>query len=139
MKKLLISLLIVLPLFGETIKIDEFVTDIYSKNSNSLKKIEMSLVIETNTTNDIYKVKDALNIVVSSFYVEDLFTSKSKEAFKIMLQEYTKKKYIIDIKNIYIQSMQLKNSQSAKEILKPLKQESIGKDRDIIKEFIKKQ
>lgn len=139
MKKLLISLFLVLPLIGETIEIDEFVTDIYSKNSNSLKKIEMSLVIETNTTDSLYKVKDALNIVVSSFYVEDLFTSKSKEAFKVILSEYVKKKYLIDVKNIYIQSLQLKSSQTAKEILELLKQEGFGKDRNVIKEFIKKQ
>jgi len=138
MKKLLISLFLVLPIFGETIKIDEFITDIYSKNSNLLKKIEMSLVIDTNTTDGIYKVKDALNIVVSSFYVEDLFTSKSKEAFKVMLGEYVKKKYMIDVKNIYIQSMQLKETQSAKEILKLLKQESLTDDRSTIREFIKK-
>ena len=107
MKKLfLTSIMITTLLFGDTIMIDNFKTDIFSKNTNSLQKIKLSIVVDTNQTTEDYKVKDGLNIVISSFYLEDLFTSKAKESFKELLKSYLKKKQNIDITHIYIEDLQ---------------------------------
>ncbi len=90
-------------------RVDNFKSDIFSRETKSLKQIEISLIFEGE---DIkakdYKILDALNIVVSSFYIEDLFTSKGKERFKELLKRYILKKYMIDIDFIYIQSLGIK-------------------------------
>jgi hypothetical protein len=120
MKKLLILIMTVFPLFGETIMIDNFQTDIFSKNTNDLKKIKLKLVFDTDKTVPTYKLKDGLNIIISSFYIEDLFTSKAKESFKKLLIDYLKKRDNIEIKNIYIEDMQIVDKVSVEKLLKKL-------------------
>ncbi len=104
MKKILLLLLFTGSLlFGELYKISDFETDIFSKEGNRLKKIELVIMFEGDNVRQYdYKLLDALNIVISSFYIEDLFTSKGKERFKDLLQQYILKKYMIDIDFIYI-------------------------------------
>jgi hypothetical protein len=123
--RLFISILIALPLVSKSISIDNFITDIYSKSSNSLKKVEVSLIYDTNSTKTLPRVRDALNIVISSFYVEDLFTSKNKERFKLLLKEYISKKHSIEIYNIYIQNMQLKENLNIDELIQALKRDGL--------------
>jgi len=120
MKKLILLIMIVFPLFGETITIDNFQTDIFSKVTNNLKKIELSLVFDVNGTAPQYKIKDGLNIVISSFYLEDLFTSKSKESFKDLLKKYLKKKHNIEVNSIYIEDMQKKDQVNIDDLVKKI-------------------
>jgi len=90
-------------LYGELLKIPDFEADLFSKQGNKLRKIELSIMFDGDNvrTND-YKLLDALNVVISSFYIEDLFTSQGKERFKDLLQKYILKKYMMDIDFIYI-------------------------------------
>ena len=118
MKYIFIISVIVFSLMAETIPIMNFQTDLFSRNSQNLKKIDMDLVIETNSTVADYKIKDALNIVVSSFFIEDLFTSKVKEQFKELFKSYIKKREKITIKNIYIEKMQIVNQVDLDELMK---------------------
>ncbi len=129
MKRLFFLVFAVLPLVANTVKIDNFQTDIFSQNSQNLKKIKLDLIFDINSTTPVleYKIKDALNIVISSFYIESLFTSKTKESFKELLKSYLLKKYGINVLNIYIQNMQIVNQIDLDELVKKLKKENILK------------
>ena len=118
MKKLIILLSTLLLLYGEIVEIKDFKTDIFSQNSSSLKKIKLDLVFDINSTTPTptYIIKDALNIVVSSFYIENLFTSKTKLNFKELLKNYLKQKHKVVVNNIYIEDMQIVNQVSLEEI-----------------------
>ncbi len=135
MKSLIFSLLIVLPLLGETMEINNFKTDIFSKNSSNLKKIKLDLVFDINSTLPIpkYKLKDALNIVVSSFFIENLFTSQTKEKFKEVLKSYLKKKHNISVENIYISDIQIVNQINIDDLIKRLKDKKIINNNESIK------
>ena len=104
MKKALFALLFASSLvYGELYKIPDFEADLFSKQGNKLKKIELSIMFDgDNVRVNDYKLLDALNVVISSFYIEDLFTSQGKERFKDLLKKYILKKYMLDIDFIYI-------------------------------------
>ena len=104
MRKVLLTLLCSATLlFGEIYRVDNFQTDIFSKKGNTLHKISLSLLFEgENLSQNDYKLLDALNIVISSFYIEDLFTSLGKERFKKLLRQYLLKKYMLDLDAIYL-------------------------------------
>ncbi len=110
MKKIVFALICsVSLLFGEIYKIDDFQTDIFSKKGNRLKKIDLSLVFEgENLSQNDYKLLDALNIIISSFYIEDLFTSQGKERFKKLLKQFLLKKYMLDVDAIYLLKFAIK-------------------------------
>ncbi len=129
MKKIALLLLIVSAIYADTIHIDKLQSDLFSKNGNILKKVEISLQLEgRNLRANKYKIVDALNIILSSFYIEDLFTSKGKEGFKEQLKKYIKKKYQIDIDFVYLKSFQLKyTSASVEEFINALKKEGYRK------------
>ncbi len=129
MKKVALFLLIVSALFADTIQVDKLQSDLFSKDGNKLKKIEISLRLEGQKLRvNRYKIIDALNIILSSFYIEDLFTSKGKERFKDQLKKYIQKKYQIDIDFVYIKSFQLKyKSASIEEFINALKKEGYRK------------
>jgi len=118
MKKLILLLSTLSLLLGESIEIKDFKTDIFSQNSSSLKKIKLDLVFDINssTPTPTYIIKDALNIVVSSFFIESLFTSKTKLNFKELLKRYLKQRHNIEVNNIYIEDMQIINQVSLEEI-----------------------
>jgi len=122
MRFLLFILLFSFPLFGEILFINNFKTDLFSKNINNLRKIKVDLVFDTNSTINQYKLKDALNIVISSFFIEDLFTSQGKENFKTLLRDYLKEKEKIIINNIYLQNMQIIDEVSIKELMQKIKE-----------------
>ena len=111
MKKFLLVIFTVLSLFGETVEIKDFKTDIFSKNSSSLKKIKLDLVFDINSTltAPTYVIKDGLNIVISSFFIENLFTSQTKIQFKEILKNYLKQKHNVIVDSIYIEDMQIVN------------------------------
>ncbi|GEM_PF-3139431 len=118
--RILIPLLFVSSLlFGELYKVPDFEADIFSKDGNKLKKIELSIMFDgDNVRENDYKLLDALNIVISSFYIEDLFTSKGKERFKTLLKQYIMKKYMLDIDFIYILRLDIKERIDVDELLK---------------------
>jgi len=122
MRKIIFLLVSVLFLQAQTLKIEHFRTDIYSSSSKELKKIDMSLMIEGRYVEDEkYKVIDALNVVIGSFYVENLATSQGKESFKKLLKEYSAKKHSVDIDDVYIVGFTLVSQPSTDDIINALK------------------
>ena len=92
-------------LFGADFEIKNLEVDLYSKTSSEMKKISMDL---HNFTNEVAKssaIKDAINVIVSSFYAQDLMSSKGKEAFKEAIKKYSASKYKIKIDDVYILSL----------------------------------
>ncbi len=123
MKKFFILLLLPLFLSAEMLNINNFSTDIFSKIDKTPKKITLSLMIQGRYVKDEnYKILDALNVVIGSFYIENLLTSKGKENFKKLLINYTAQKYSIDIDNVYIEKLIIDQNSSANDIISALKQ-----------------
>jgi uncharacterized protein (DUF2252 family) len=114
-RALIFSLLCWTSLTAEVYHVDDFESDIFSREGNKLKKISLSLRIEgRDLKENDYKITDALNIIISSFYLEDLFTSKGKEQFKQSLSKYLEKKYSVEADIIYFKKFTL--SQTAIDI-----------------------
>lgn len=105
--------------FANSIEINNFETDLYSK-SNGLKKITLSLkIIGDNVNNENDYIQDSINMVISSYYYEDLFTELGKENLKKTIIKYAGKKYSVNIDDILIINLKSKDSAEAiKEILK---------------------
>lgn len=118
MKKFVFSLVSVVAMAG-SIEISNFETDLYSK-SNGLKKINLSIkVIGDNVASEKDFIQDSLNMVISSYYYEDLFTELGKENLKKTIIKYAGKKYSVNIDDILIMNLKSKDSAEAiKEILK---------------------
>ncbi|AII14487.1 hypothetical protein CIG1485E_0627 [Campylobacter iguaniorum] len=127
MKKILLSLCVAIFVSANTISINDFQSDLYSKSgANNMKKISMSLDIQTRH-DDANKAAllDSINIIVSSFYAEDMLTSLGKENFKKTLIKYASKKHGIEIEEIYIISLKIVNEIDIEKIIKAIK------DRDL--------
>ncbi|MCI6564704.1 flagellar basal body-associated FliL family protein [Campylobacter sp.] len=92
-------------LFGADFEIKNLEVDLYSKTSSEMKKILMDLHIFTNEVAKSSAIKDAINVIVSSFYAQDLMSSKGKEAFKEAIKKYSASKYKIKIDDVYILSL----------------------------------
>ena len=94
--------------FAEVYEVSNFQSDIFSRDGNKLKKVTLSLRIEgRDLKENDYKITDALNIIISSFYLEDLFTSKGKERFKSSLSRYLEKKYSVEADAIYLKKFKI--------------------------------
>lgn len=94
--------------FAEVYEVSNFQSDIFSRDGHKLKKVTLSLRIEgRDLKENDYKITDALNIIISSFYLEDLFTSKGKEQFKISLSQYLEKKYSVEADTIYLKKFKI--------------------------------
>jgi len=130
MKKLLLVFLFsVLMLQAEdTLDVSEFETSIFSRVSKNSVQLEISMIFEGRDV-EVYdfKVIDALNVVIGSFYAEDLLTSKGKISLKKALISYVRKEYSIDIDNIYIQRLRIVQNASVDEIIKALREEGFSK------------
>ena len=92
-------------IFGADFEIKNLEVDLYSKTSAEMKKISMDLHIFTNEVAKSSAIKDAINVIVSSFYAQDLMSSKGKEAFKEAIKKYSASKYKIKIDDVYILSL----------------------------------
>ena len=92
-------------LFGADFEIKNLEVDLYSKTSSEMKKISMDLHIFTSEAAKSSAIKDAINVIVSSFYAQDLMSSKGKEAFKEAIKKYSASKYKIKIDDVYILSL----------------------------------
>ena len=124
MKKAILSMLILCSLgFGDVVSVEGFESDLYSKyDTNNLKTISMDLEIITRD-DDVTRapIYDALNIIVGSFYAEDIMTSKGKEGFKATLIKYIDKKYSISIDDIYIIKLKFVEETNIQRILDAIK------------------
>jgi len=125
MKKIVFSLLFVgISLFAQMLNIDDFSSVVFSRATNKPVTVSLNLMVEGRYVEDeSYKIIDALNIVIGSFYWEDLVTSQGKVNLKKALKAYTTKKYSIDIDNIYIQK--IKSQPNTQEIIDALKREGM--------------
>jgi len=124
-RKMTFSLLFLsISLFAQMLSIDDFSSVVFSRVSNKPVNISLNLMIDGRYVEDeSYKIIDALNIVIGSFYWEDLITSRGKENFKKALKTYTTKKYSIDIDDVYIQ--RIKSQPNTQEIIDALKKEGM--------------
>ena len=124
-KILFILLLSVLCLQAdETLHVNEFEVSLFSKLSKEPVQLETSLIFEGRDV-EVYdfKIIDALNVVIGSFYAEDLLTSKGKEGLKQAIINYTSDKHSIDIDHIYIQKLNIIKDVTAKIIIDELRRE----------------
>ncbi len=120
----LLMLSVVLLQAEETLFVEEFEVSLYSKLSKEPVQLETSIIFEGRDVEAYdFKIIDALNIVIGSFYAENLLTSKGKEGLKQAIINYTSDKYGIDIDNVYIQKLNIKKDISAKIIIDELRRE----------------
>lgn len=107
MKKIFLSVFLVLSLNAQNLEIDKIRTDLYSKSgANVLKKVEISLEFDGNNLKENEnKLIDAVNTVISGFFYEDIFTEIGKNNFKKTLEKFLDKKYKIKLDDIYIISL----------------------------------
>ncbi|CUU88209.1 putative periplasmic protein [Campylobacter hyointestinalis] len=148
MKKFILMFMLCQAVFGGSLVINDFQSDLYSKaGANNMKKITMNLELITRYESvDKAPIYDAINVIVSSFYVEDMMTSLGKENFKKTLIQYASKKYGIDIDEVYIISLKTINEIDIEKIIKAIKDRdlcgsstskdiNLNNDTNIIKDF----
>lgn len=102
MRVLVMMILACFSLMAKTIEIKNFEVDVYTKNNSDMKKITMDLEILAHDSTNESALKDAINVITSSFYKEDLLSSRGKEAFKESLKKYALSKHKITIHSIFI-------------------------------------
>lgn len=129
MKFLLILLTTFTLVFAQELEIQDFETDLYSKKGDAFsRKISLSLLVTGRDVEEFgYKVIDALNVVIGSFFAEDLLTSKGKEAFKKGFIKYASSKYSVEIDEIYIQKLFIIEAPKTDEIVEALRREGCCK------------
>ncbi|MDO5045302.1 hypothetical protein [Campylobacter sp.] len=123
MRKIFVAVMLAVLGFGESLDIRDFETDLYSRDAqNSIKKVSVSLLISGRDVqdNEAY-ILDGLNVVIGSFYVEDLLTSRGKEKFKETFAKYTSKKHSVDIDEVLIISLKIVREPKLEELLDLLK------------------
>lgn len=115
-------------LYSDVIEIRNFESDLFSKDRNRLKKIEFSLLFDgRDLKENRHKIVDALNIIISSFYIEDLFTSQGKEKFKTIITKYISKKHAVDIDEIFIQKFRVRDNITVDAFIDALRDEGFCK------------
>jgi len=108
----------------ETLHVDGFEVSLFSKLSKAPVQVETSMIFEGRDVEAYdFKIIDALNVVIGSFYAENLLTSKGKEGLKEAIINYTSDKYAIDIDHIYIQKLNIVKAITAKIIIDELRRE----------------
>ena len=138
MKKLLLSLVFGVFAFADVLKVSDFQTDIYSKAGQNLtKKISMNLeVVGRDVEENEAYVLDALNVVVGSFYVEDILTSMGKEKFKELFMKYAAKKHSLDIDDVL--NIKVINNLELSEIIKAIKSQNLCSDPSVNEDVMTK-
>ncbi len=125
MKRVILVLCFIsVSLFSQMLSVDNFSSEVFSRATKKPVTITLSAVFEGRYVEDEgYKITDSLNIVIGSFYLEDLITSQGKENLKKAVKAYCSKKYSVDIDDIYLQKF---NSQpNTQEIIDALKKEGM--------------
>lgn len=122
MRVFLFVLMFVISSFG--LEIDDFQSDLYSKEGrNIIKKISLSLIIEGRYADENENaIVDSLNVIIGSYFVEDILTSNGKEMFKKNLISFLAKKYSVDIDQIYIKKLYIVDDVKVNEIIEALRQ-----------------
>ena len=138
MKKLFLSLVFGVFAFADVLKVSDFQTDIYSKAGQNLtKKISMNLeVVGRDVEENEAYVLDALNVVVGSFYVEDILTSMGK--FKELFMKYAAKKHSLDIDDVLILNIKVINNLELSEIIKAIKSQNLCSDPSVNEDVMTK-
>jgi hypothetical protein len=125
-KKLFYALILTTSILSaeEIFQVDNFEVSLFSKLSKEAVQIETSIIFEGRDV-EVYdfKIIDALNVVISSFFAENLLTSQGKEGLKEALIKYTRDKYSIDIDHIYIQKLNIVKNVTATMIIDELRKE----------------
>ena len=140
MKKLFLSLVFGVFAFADVLKVSDFQTDIYSKAGQNLtKKISMNLeVVGRDVEENEAYVLDAINVVVGSFYVEDILTSMGKEKFKELCMKYAAKKHSLDIDDVLILNIKVINNLELSEIIKAIKSQNLCSDPSVNEDVMTK-
>jgi propanediol dehydratase large subunit len=113
-------------LCAQVLILDDFRANVFSKADKKPVEIKLGLIFEGDSVQvHDYKVIDALNVIVSSYYAEDLVTSRGKELLKSTLIAYTKKAHSLTIDTIYIKELSVKMNPAVKEIVEAIKKEGI--------------
>lgn len=131
MKKILLFLLFLSTFMSaQTLILENFEADLYSKKANlETKKISLNIYLEGRYVDDeSHKIVDALNVVIGSFFAEDLITSKGKSSLKQTLTKFCEKEYGVDIDGIYINSLKIVDSVDLNELIRKLKESGCIKD-----------
>ncbi|WP_331773836.1 flagellar basal body-associated FliL family protein [Sulfurospirillum sp. 1612] len=126
MKKIMIFLVLcaTVGLYAQMLHVDDFSSEVFSKVKKKPVSISISLVFDgRDVEEEHYKIIDALNIIIGSFYFEDLVTSQGKENMKKAIIKYCSNKYGVDIDHIYIQKMNA--LPSTQQIIDALKKEGM--------------
>lgn len=131
MKKILLFLLFLSTFMSaQTLILENFEADLYSKKANlETKKISLNIYLEGRYVDDeSHKIVDALNVIIGSFFAEDLITSKGKSSLKQTLTKFCEKEYGVDIDGIYINSLKIVDSVDLNELIRKLKEAGCIKD-----------
>ena len=111
-------------LWAETISIDHFRANVFSKAEKKPVDVNLSIVVEgADVKKNEHKVIDTLNIVIGSYYSEDLVTSRGKELLKATMVAYAKKTHNLVIDSVFIKELVVKTTPSTQEIVEALKKE----------------
>jgi len=127
MRRIFIAFLLLhVSLFSETLVIDHFKTNVFAKSDKKPVEASVALIFEGKDVKLYeYKVIDALNIVIGSYFAEDLVTSRGKELLKSTLIAYSKKTYGLVIDAVYIKELTVKTNPTTQEIVDAIKKEGI--------------
>ena len=124
MKKILLLFFAGLQLLqaNEVLQIDEFKVTIFSKLNREPVQIETSIIFKGRDV-EVYdfKVVDTLNIVVGSFFLEDLLTLQGKKRFKKALIDYARDEHSIGIDYVFIQKLNIKKEPSTRQIIEAMR------------------
>ncbi len=127
MKRVLgVVFLLHVSLWAEMLVLDNFHANVFGKTDKKPVELSLGLIVEGATVKrDEHKVVDALNIVIGSYYAEDLVTSRGKEVLKSTLIVYAKKVHSLTIDTVYIKDLTIKINPSVKEIVDAIKKEGV--------------
>ena len=127
MRRIFIAFLLLhVSLFAETLVVENFKTNVFAKSDKKPVEAMLGLIFEGKEVKLYeYKVIDALNIVIGSYYAEDLVTSRGKELLKSTLIAYAKKTYGLVIDSVYIKTLTVKTNPTTQEIVEAIKKEGI--------------
>jgi len=123
MRRIFIAFLLLhVSLFAETLVLEHFKANVFAKSDKKPVEAMVGLIFEGKEVKLYeYKVVDALNIVIGSYFAEDLVTSRGKELLKSTLIAYAKKTHGLVIDAVYIKELTVKTNPSTKEIVDAIK------------------
>lgn len=127
MKSFFIAFLLLhVTLFAETLSLEHFKANVFAKSDKKPVEVMVGLVFEGNEIKKSeHKVVDALNIVIGSYFAEDLVTSRGKELLKATIIAYAKKTHNVVIDSVYIKELTVKTNPTTHEIVEAIKKEGV--------------